>query len=257
MVLLVVGAVLMQLPLGALLASLAFSREAAAGAEAEASVRPRARAPRMMAAVRVGVGAFMPLCGVLALGTVAAIVVVALGAIVASAIDHGLADRLGDARSFTLRLVIFAFFLAIASVIGVIVDLARAAVGREAGIAAARGTSSPGWSVMLQGVRTALSVARRGLRRATLAWAWRAAIGVALIGAGYGAAQLLGGRGGSTLTVLFIVHQMVVLGRTALRASWLAHAIALIAPVQDARENVKPKADVPTVLSGADDGAAT
>jgi hypothetical protein len=218
------------LPLGALLASLAFSRETE-------------RAPRVKTALQVGVAAFLPLCGILALGTVAAIIVIALGAILSSAVDHGLAERLGDARAFTLRLVTFAFFLAIAAVVGVIMDLARAAIGRETGIAAARGRTSPAWSVMLRGIRSALSVARRGLLRATFAWAWRGAIGVALIAVGYYVAQLLGGRGGTSLTILFVVHQMIVLGRTALRASWLAHAITLVGPVQDAREQPKPKAE--------------
>jgi len=249
LLLLLVGAVLLQLPLGALLASLAFSRTAPVPAPAILDPdtdldakpdgdepKPRLRSPRVNTALQVGVAAFLPLCGLLALGTVAAIVVIGLGAIASSAVDHGLAERMGDARAFTLRLVTFALFLAIAAVIGVIVDLARAAVGRETGLTAARGTSSPAWSVMLRGVRSALSVARRGLLRATLAWAWRAAIGVAMLIAGYYVAQLLGGRGGSSLTILFLVHQLIVLGRTAMRASWLAHAIALVAPVQDARE---------------------
>lgn len=230
MMLLLAGAVLMQLPLGALLASMAFSRETT-------------RAPRMKTALQVGITAFLPLCGLLALGTVAAVIVVALGAIVSSAVDHGLAERLGDARAFTLRLVTFALFLAIAAMVGVVVDLARAAIGRETGIEAARGRASPAWSVMLRGLGSALSVARRGLLQATFAWAWRGAIGVALITVGYYVAQLLGGRGGSSLAIVLVVHQLIVLGRTALRASWLAHAIALIAPVQDARESTKAKTE--------------
>lgn len=230
-VLLLVGILLMQLPLGALLASLAFSREGAVtgdGTTAHVSLR-------ISTALRIGVSAFLPLAGVLALGSVTGIIVIAIGAMASSAVDHGLAERIGDARSFIMRLVTFGLFAAVACVIGVIVDLARAAIVREVGIGAAAGTSTPGWSVMLRGLRVAFAVARRGIVRASLAWAGRVVVGVALIAIGYVAAQVLGGLGGAALMLLFIVHQGVVLGRVALRASWLARALAMVAPVQDAR----------------------
>lgn len=229
-VLLMLGAVLMQLPLGALLASLAFSRDDGEGGGqggARRSLRP-------LAAMRVGLGAFLPLAGVLALASVAAIIVLVLGALASSAVDRGLTERLGDARSFQIHLVTFGLFLALAAGIGVVVDLARAAIGRESGIAVSSGAASPAWTVMLRGVQTALRASRRGLLRAMLAWAWRAALGLALVGVGYYAAQALGGRGGMALFALFVVHQLVVLGRVALRASWLARALAIVAPVQDA-----------------------
>ncbi|MBX3192934.1 MAG: hypothetical protein KF819_38470 [Labilithrix sp.] len=209
--LLFVSAVASQLPLGALLTSLAFERE-------------DARPPRARAAMRAGVSAFMPLAGLLVLGALAQILVVVAGVMISSGVDHGLAEKIGDARSFVLRVVTFALFAAIACVIGVFVDLARAAVGREAG----GGGDAPGWTTMLRGIRAAMDASRGRLSRATIAWAWRAALGVLLVGLGAIAASALGGKGGAALVALFVIHQLVVLGRVALRASWLARALGMV-----------------------------
>lgn len=245
LLLLVLGAVLMQLPLGALLASLAFSRDGAGNGAGDGR-----RSLRPLEAMRAGLGAFMPLSGALALGSLASIIVIALGAMASSAVDHALVDTVGDARAFQLRLVTFGLFLAVAAVIGVMVDLVRAAVARETGLAMIKGKSSPAWTVMLRGVKTSLRASRRGLPRATAAWAWRAAVGLALILAGSQAARALGGRGGSALIALFAIHQLVVLARVALRASWLARALALVVPVQDARdEPAAAPADEPAATS--------
>ena len=236
-VLLVVGAVLLQLPFGALVASLAFGREAAASEADDAVAPPRAtRSLRMATAWRIGVGAWLPLAALLAFSALVTVIVLSLGGILASLVEHSLTASLGDARSFTVRLVILALFAALAAVLGVIVDLARAAAVREVGVAGTTGASSPGWSTMLRGLRTAMTTARRSLGRATLGWTGRAVVGVALIAIGYVAANALGGRGGAALTGLFVIHQAVVLGRVALRASWMARALALVAPVQDERE---------------------
>jgi len=236
-VLLVVGAVLLQLPFGALVASLAFGREAAASEADDAVAPPRAtRSLRMATAWRIGVGAWLPLAALLAFSALVTVIVLSLGGILASLVEHSLTASLGDARSFTVRLVVLALFAALAAVLGVIVDLARAAAVREVGVAGTTGASSPGWSTMLRGLRTAMTTARRSLGRATLGWTGRAVVGVALIAIGYVAANALGGRGGAALTGLFVIHQAVVLGRVALRASWMARALALVAPVQDERE---------------------
>jgi hypothetical protein len=242
MVLLVVGTVLLQLPLGALLASLAFERKAGDAADAAdaAAAGVARRSLRTVDALRVSVGAFLALSGVLVLGALAAIVLLGLGGLAASAVDGWLTGRLGDARAFTAGVVVFALFAAIAAVVGVFVDLARAAIARSAGLLALTGPSSTSWSMLLHGVRVALSTARRSLGRATIAWASRAAAGAALIAIGYASAQGLGGKGGAPLVGLFVAHQAVVLGRTALRASWLARALALVAPVQDARNSTPP-----------------
>jgi hypothetical protein len=132
---------------------------------------------------------------------------------------------------------VFALFAAIAAVVGVFVDLARAAIARSAGLRALPGPSSTSLSMLLHGVGVALSAARRSLGRATLAWASRAAAGAALLAIGYAITESLGGKGGAPLVALFVAHQAIVLGRTALRASWMARALALVAPVQDARNS--------------------
>lgn len=232
-VLLAVGAVLMQLPLGALVASLAFGREQEP--EVDTSERRAPRSLRLVEAWRVAAGAFLPLAALLALGAVASILVLTLGTIAASAIDHALADSLGDARAFTVRLAVFGLFATLAALVGIVVDLARVAVVRETGITAARGAPAPAWSVMLRGVRASLVTARRSLGKAALRWTGRCVVGIALVAIGYVASDVLGGRGGMALSALFVVHQGVVLGRVALRASWLARALSLVAPVQDER----------------------
>ena len=236
LVLLVVGAVLLQLPFGALVASLAFGREAEPRAAETGDAAGPTRALRVVTALQVGIGAWLPLAALLALSSLVTVVVLSLGGIVASVVEHSLTGSLGDAPSFTVRLVLIALFAAVAAVLGVVVDLARAAVVREVGIASAHGESSPAWSTMFRGLRTAIGAARRGLGRATLGWAARAVVGLALVALGYVAATFLGGRGGAALTGLFVVHQSVVLGRVALRASWMARALARIAPVQDEHE---------------------
>jgi len=226
MLLLIAGAVASQLPLGALVASLAFARD------------DEGRAPHAVAAARAGVGAFLPLTGLLALLAIAQGIVLGLGVFASSAIDHRLAERLGDARSFTLRLVVLGIFVLLALALGVFADLARAAIGREAGFAAARGSVHPAWNVMLRGIRVAMTASRGrrglgGLGAAMGAWGWRALAGVALVGVGYAAAGAFGVGGGGALVLVAVVHQLVVLGRTGLRASWLAHALRMIAPAQD------------------------
>lgn len=238
-VLLVVGAVLMQLPLGALVASLAFGRvvppaddDGGVAGAGHASPPPPLRSLRLRGALQIGVSAFLPLAVLLVLGSVTALLVLGIGGIVASALESALTDSLGDARSFILRVVVLGLFAALAALIGVVMDLARAAAVREAGLSAIDGAASPAWNVMLRAVRIALKTSRSGLGRAMLAWAGRAVVGAALVAIGYVASDVLGGRGGLSLTLLFVTHQAVVLGRVALRASWMARAVALVAPVQ-------------------------
>jgi hypothetical protein len=225
LVLLVAGVIAMQVPLGALLASLAFSR----GDE---------DAPRLSlrwkAAMRVGITAFMPLAGLLALASVAGVLLFLLAGIASSAVDHALSASLGDARSFMVRLVVLALFALVGALLGVVVDLARAAIARDTGIGIESGTTTTGWTTMFRGIRTAFGVARRQLRPAALAWAWRAALSALLIVVGMAASQALGGLGGGSLVLLWLAHQAVVLLRVALRASWLARALSLVTPPKPA-----------------------
>ena len=227
-VLLALGVVAMQVPLGALIASLAFSREGFPGS--------KPRGPRARTALHVGTSAFWSMAGLLVLGSLTGGLVVGIGSLASSAIDHGLADRLGDARSFQLHLLVLGLFVLFACIVGVVVDLARAAVARETGFASMRGSYASGWTMMLRGLRVAFSAMRANFRTAMLAWAWRAIVSLALIGAGFLVAQAIGGKGGSLLLVLSIAHQIVVLARVGLRASWLARATGMVAVIQDAAD---------------------
>jgi hypothetical protein len=186
----------------------------------------------------------MPLAGALALATLVTTILLVGGVVAASAVDHAFESRLGDARSFQLRLVTLVLFLLLACVAGVLVDLARAAIARESGINLSSGETRPAWTVLARSLRVAFRTSRSRLRHALLAWAWRAALGVGLIALGYVAAHVLGGRGGGALAALFVIHQLVVLGRVALRASWLARAVAFVTPVQDSPEGGVPPASV-------------
>jgi|HubBroStandDraft_6_1064221.scaffolds.fasta_scaffold42818_2 hypothetical protein len=119
---------------------------------------------------------------------------------------------LGEARAQQLGLALGVPFLVLAVAIGVTHDLARAALVRGA---------SGGMRAL------ALGVAEFGAAPMSLAWswAWRAAGGlvpVIVVGA---VAGRLGARGGAALLLLALLHQGVVLGRVALRASWLAAAL--------------------------------
>lgn len=224
-VLLAVGAVLMQLPFGAMVASLAFARDEDRGPSSL----------RTTTAWRLGLGAFLPLAALLALAATLAGVLLGLGGAAASSLDGLLTNSIGDARAFFVQVAIVGLFAGAAALAGVFVDLARAAVVRQAGLAAANGTTEPGWTMTARALRAAFVTARGGLGRATLAWASRAVAGLALLAIGYAASDALGGRGGLPLVGLFVIHQGVVAGRVALRASWMARALRLVAAAQGAR----------------------
>jgi hypothetical protein len=124
---------------------------------------------------------------------------------------------LGEAHAQQLGASLGLPFLALSTAMGVTHDLARAAVVcratggmRALVVAATEFLAAPvslGWS-----------------------WAWRAMASLALIAAVGKVADRLGGLGGLALVALALLHQMVVLGRVALRASWLAAALRRLAP---------------------------
>ncbi len=212
-ILLVAGVVIGQIPLGALVASLV-------------------RRVRAAQALAVGVRAWLPLLGVLVLAGAIEGMLLALGLFGASALDAALRDRLGDARAFGVRLAVFGLFVIFAAIVGVIADLARVAIGRHVAERDPDAEPESGLTVLRIGIRAALATSRRALGRALLAWGWRAALGLALLALGMAAGSLAGSSGGATLFAVFVAHQAVVLVRTALRASWLANALRLVAGSQ-------------------------
>lgn len=208
LLLLLVGAIAGQIPLGALVASLI-------------------RRIRATQALAVGVRAWMPLCGVLVLATFVELLILGGGMFAASAIDHALRDRWGDARAFGIRLAVFAFFVVLASLIGIIADLARVAVARDVAEQDPDAEPRTTLTVLRAGLAVAFSTMRRRFGTAFMGWTWRTIVGVMLVGLAWAIGSLVGGRGGIVLFLLFLLHQGIVFARTALRASWLAHALRL------------------------------
>lgn len=206
--LLIVGAVVGQVPLAALVAALI-------------------RRVRATQALAVGVRAWLPLCGVLVIATFVEIIALVGGMFAAGAIDHALRDRMGDARAFGVRLAVFAFFVVLAGLIGVIADLARVAVARDVAEQDPDAEPRSGFTVLRSGLGVAFSTMRRRFGTAFIGWTWRMILGVILLGLAWLIGSLVGGRGGIVLFLLFLLHQGIVFVRTALRASWLAHALRL------------------------------
>jgi hypothetical protein len=175
-------------------------------------------------ALRAGASAFFPMIGIGMIALATQGLVVGIGAIVSSSVDHALVESMGDARAFTARLVVFSVFAIALGVIGVVADLVRVAVGRAAACATG---GTPGGE-MREAVVSAFRAARHAIGRATLAWGWRAAIALGLIYAGALAGDAVAGRGGAMLWLLFGFHQLVILVRAGLRASWFANALRLV-----------------------------
>lgn len=216
------GIVLVQLPLGALLASLAFGRD------------EDGRPLRIARAASYGVRAFVPMGSLLVIAGCVELAAVGTFGFGAAATGDAVAARLGDMGAFVVRAVVTGLGLVLAGAVGAIVDIARAhvvqgVVSEDAPILgeAIAGVAPRGR--VLGALRVIWKTPSRALRAALVAWAWRAAVGLVLVLVAAKVADALGGRGGLALALLACVHQGVVLGRAALRASWLARASRLAA----------------------------
>ena len=182
------------------------------------------RAPSAMSSLRLGLAAYFPLLTVGALATACEGFLLGVGVIASSLVDHRLAHALGDARSFLVRLVVLAIFVAGVLVLGVAADLGRVAVVRAVALDPEASTLTH----LRRALGSAAATARRSLGRATLGWAWRALVSIVLVVAGSLLGDAVGGQGGSVLLALFVAHQLLIAGRAALRASWLANALRLL-----------------------------
>lgn len=198
---------------------------------------PRIRAVRTPFALATGLTAFLPSSAAAILFTVLQTAVLALGLAAATAIGSALAPGSGDARAFTWSLVVFVPFVAGALFVGVFSDVARVAIAR--GIATSDDARSGlGW------LRHGLAVAFRTMRARGGSlfggWAWRAAIALLLVVVGGWAGTRAGAAGGSLLLLLFAFHQLLVLGRAALRVSFLAQALRalVVEPPAQARSDL-------------------
>lgn len=171
--------------------------------------RRRLRVQQLLSRAAPALPAFFAL---LLVATLIEGVLVALAFGGGGALAHALAPSLGEARGDQIGLVVGALVLLVAALVGVTHDLARAAVVRFR-VSALRGALL-GWKTL-----------RRRPASSFFSWAWRAlAAAVPVIGASI-AATRFGGRSGTALVSLFLIHQSVILARVALRASWLARAM--------------------------------
>jgi hypothetical protein len=120
--------------------------------------------------------------------------------------------RHGEANAQELGVAVGAAFVPALALLAVLHDLARAAVVRL-GVRPV--------DALLAG----LALMREELWRLVWSWAWRGLAALAPLLAVAAVADRIGGRGGAALVTLGALHQLVVLVRVALRASWLAKAL--------------------------------
>jgi hypothetical protein len=201
---------------GALVASLA------------TGVGRRGRTPPFAFALRAGAASFLPLLGVGVLGGAIELFAAGGALAVASAMNDALEPHVGDARAFVFGAGALAALLTVALAVGVVVDLARVLVARRAAARLVAPADTPPIRIR-DAAAGALRAARGNVARAFGAWAWRAALALALVYAGARAGDAVGGRGGGALWLLFALHQALTFARAGLRASWLARALRFTA----------------------------
>lgn len=195
----VLGAVLGLVPLSALLTSISHAT-------------PETRAPRPRHLAPYVVASFPPLVSLLALGSAIELVLLAVSAWAFGAVRDSLEPRYGDPRADQIGVVVLLLLLLVVAAVYVVHDLARAAVIRyRAGAIGA--------------LRSALLTFRRAPFRMLWSWAWRGSISLALVVLVALVVPHLGDRGMRSILAIGAIHQLVVLARTGLRASWLARAL--------------------------------
>lgn len=210
--LLVIGAVVSQVLTGALLVSL--------GTE-----RPGRRAIRARTALAEGINLWLPMTCVLIVASAVGLALLGAGVGLGLAFDRALIPSFGDATAFKVGFGLAAFSLLLACLTGVYFDLVRAAIAREATVdRAALTAASRLWSGFKRGAKVGVGSYFAALRE----WSWRAAASFALLGVGWLASSALGGKGGFAVVALFVVHQAIVIGRIALRASYFARTLRIV-----------------------------
>jgi hypothetical protein len=200
--LLVVGAVAGLVPLAALMTAMAHATH---GGHRIGGARALGGAAR----------SFQPLALLLVAVSVAEAAAVGGAVVAAETTEAATHLWLGEVRSQLVGGAVGAMVIALACAIGVVHDLARAAVVR----------------FQLGGLR-AWVIGFRVFRAAPISlgwsWAWRSLVSLAPIAVVGLLADRIGWRGGIALGLLAVMHQAVVLARIALRASWLAKALRTV-----------------------------
>jgi hypothetical protein len=159
-----------------------------------------------------GLRSFPAMAVLLVVSAIVQALILGIGWGLSSLLEAWTGESLGEARSQQLGGVIVLLFLLLASAAGVVHDLARAAVVRFA-VRGLRGA--------LLGIRTF----RMTPVSLWWSWAWRAGASTFPIVLAAAVAARVGGRGGTALFALAVLHQAVVGARVALRLSWLAKAL--------------------------------
>jgi hypothetical protein len=199
---LVLGAIAGLVPMAALLVTLAYG------------TRDR-RATGFVRSMAEGMRAFPSMVLLLVLTVLVEGLVVGAGAGLAHTVEGWTHAGLGEARAEQIAGALLLAFVGLASAVGVVHDLARAAVIR----------------FKVTGLR-ALALGARTFRRSPVSlwwsWAWRMLASLAPVLTAAAVAERLGGRGGIALVVLVALHQCVAVVRIALRASWLARALRAV-----------------------------
>jgi hypothetical protein len=198
-VVLAVGAVAGLVPMSAIMATMAYAR---------GDGRPPGLAQCVLLALRA-VPALLILLVVL---TAAQAGVVGLGLGAAAAAQSLAEGALGVARAEKLGVAVAVVFVVAASGIGVLHDLARAAVVRK----------RVRWLL-------AFSLGARTFAHAPLplwwSWAWRALGSTAPVLVVAAVTGAVDGRKGWPLVLIAVLHQAVIVARASLHASWWAEAL--------------------------------
>lgn len=198
-----------------------------------AHVTPARRTPPLALALPRAWAAFPRFLALLLAVTLLQAFVVVVGLVLAGATANLATNGVGEARAQQLGAVVFFVFGALAATLGVLHDLARvAAIRFDVGA--------------VRAARLAASALRRGFAATTWSWAWRAAIGLVPVALAALLSSRLGGRAGA-FWAMVILHQLVVLARVALRASWLAKALRVV----DGAHRVRKAADAADALDPA------
>lgn len=211
--LLSVSVLLGQLPLASLLVALVSGRG------------PRALRPDGLSTFRAALALLVPFVITLFLTLLLQGIVIFAGLFVADKAADAIAASVGEAPAFAVQATIAALFVLLAGWVSAEADVARAAMAIEhVSRATLDGSRAGTFGLLRRGLQATLRASVRTRLRAFGAWLSRVLLGLLAIGAGSLLADRIGGQGGGVLIALALVHQLIVLGRTALRASWLARA---------------------------------
>ncbi len=192
------GALLGLVPLIALITSIAHTT-------------PDVRAPRARHVAPYVMATFAPMTILLVAAGALELAVLVVGLVAFGAVRQSLATSAGEAHADQIAAVVLVLFLLALAAVGVVHDLARAALVRFR-------------ASVLQALRAALVTYLKRPWRLLWSWGWRSGSGwlavtlVALLAARLGAST-------AALVALVCLHQLVAAARVGLRASWLAEAL--------------------------------